>query len=331
MIKRIISSFLFGISLFLFAILIPQNANAKTVIADTAHALSIDESDLLTEQCDTIYDHYNTSIYITISKKLGSNDNYTKYMDTIGNDKNAPKNLIFLLIGTKKEHTIVAVRSYGSIQKKMTQKRCDRIASSIEHQITKGHYAAALTDFTNTVHEYLGKSPALDRIYFKVFPQVVVSILLAVLLLYRMLHFHAPKTPGPLALHLSKTNSQVYGTLDHFAGAEQIRVTPKTLKQHLQTALQAVRLFFAPLYEKVMDYLDPYLATYRKKRRDKKKEKEAMRKKKKNSANSDSDQKNPSQSSSPYNTSNAGKQTQKANVVSKDLINEVARQNAKRK
>ena len=68
MTKKMISSFLFGISFFLFAILIPHNAAAKTVIADTAHALSTDESDQIIEQCDTIYDHYNTSVYITITK-----------------------------------------------------------------------------------------------------------------------------------------------------------------------------------------------------------------------------------------------------------------------
>ena len=125
MTKKMISSFLFGISFFLFVILIPHNAAAKTVIADTAHALSTDESDQIIEQCDTIYDHYNTSVYITITKKLGDQDDYIKYMDKIGNDKNAPKNLIFLLVGTKKDHAVVALRSYGSIQKKMTQKRSD--------------------------------------------------------------------------------------------------------------------------------------------------------------------------------------------------------------
>ena len=81
MTKKMISSFLFGISFFLFAILIPHNAAAKTVIADTAHALSTDESDQIIEQCDTIYDHYNTSVYITITKKLGDQDDYIKYMD----------------------------------------------------------------------------------------------------------------------------------------------------------------------------------------------------------------------------------------------------------
>ena len=84
MTKKMISSFLFGISFFLFAILIPHNAAAKTVIADTAHALSTDESDQIIEQCDTIYDHYNTSVYITITKKLGDQDDYIKYMDKIG-------------------------------------------------------------------------------------------------------------------------------------------------------------------------------------------------------------------------------------------------------
>ena len=157
MTKKMKSSFLFGISFFLLAKLIPHNPAAKTVIADTAHALSTDESDQIIEQCDTIYDHYNTSVYITITKKLGDRDDYIKYMDNIGNDKNAPKNLIFLLVGTKKDHAVVALRSYGSIQKKMTQKRCDRIASSIDRQIKKGRYVAALNDFTDTVHEYLGK------------------------------------------------------------------------------------------------------------------------------------------------------------------------------
>ena len=329
MIKKIVSSLLFSISFFLFVILIPQNASAKTVIADTAHALSMDESDQITEQCDTIYDHYNTSVYITITKKIGNNDDYINYMDKIGNDKNAPKNLIFLLVSAKKDHSVVAIRSYGSIQKKMTQKRCDRIASSIERKTAKGNYADALTDFTDTVHEYLGKSPALDRIYFKVLPQILVSILLAILILYRMLHFHAPKAESPLAIHLSRTNSQVYGSLDHFAGTEQIRVTPKTIKQRFQKILQTIGSFFAPLYDKAMEYLEPYLATYQKKRRDKKKAKEEARKKKKKDSANTSSKKDPAQNSSPNHASTPGRQTAKANTVSKDLINEVARQNAK--
>ena len=331
MTKKMISSFLFGISFFLFAILIPHNAAAKTVIADTAHALSTDESDQIIEQCDTIYDHYNTSVYITITKKLGDQDDYIKYMDKIGNDKNAPKNLIFLLVGTKKDHAVVALRSYGSIQKKMTQKRCDRIASSIDRQIKKGRYVAALNDFTDTVHEYLGKSPALDRIYFKVFPQIFISILLAILILYRMLHFRVPKAESLLTIHLSKSNSRICGSLDHFAGTEQIRVTPQTLKQRFQKIIQAVGSFLAPLYDKIMVYLEPYLATYQKKRRDKKKEKEAARKqKKKNSAARNRTQNDdPAHCSSQNNVPNHGKQNAKANAVSKDLINAVARQNAK--
>ena len=331
MTKKMISSFLFGISFFLFAILIPHNAAAKTVIADTAHALSTDESDQIIEQCDTIYDHYNTSVYITITKKLGDQDDYIKYMDKIGNDKNAPKNLIFLLVGTKKDHAVVALRSYGSIRKKMTQKRCDRIASSIDRQIKKGRYVAALNDFTDTVHEYLGKSPALDRIYFKVFPQIFISILLAILILYRMLHFRVPKAESLLTIHLSKSNSRIYGSLDHFAGTEQIRVTPQTLKQRFQKIIQAVGSFLAPLYDKIMVYLEPYLATYQKKRRDKKKEKEAARKqKKKNSAARNRTQNDdPAHCSSQNNVPNHGKQNAKANTVSKDLINAVARQSAK--
>lgn len=108
------------------------------------------------------------------------------------------------------------------------------------------------------------KSPALDRIYFKVFPQIFISILLAILILYRMLHFRVPKAESLLTIHLSKSNSRICGSLDHFAGTEQIRVTPQTLKQRFQKIIQAVGSFLAPLYDKIMVYLEPYLATYRK-------------------------------------------------------------------
>ena len=43
-------------------------------------------------------------------------------------------------------------------------------------------------------------------------------------------------------------------------------------KQRFQKIIQAVGSFLAPLYDKIMVYLEPYLATYQKKRRDKKKE-----------------------------------------------------------
>lgn len=348
MIRKIFHRFYVISIIILITLFTVQSASAKTVIADPANTLSIDELEQITSDCDTITEHFDTSIYITITKEMGSKDDYQKYMNTIGNDKDTPKNLVFLFISTKKNASIIYITSYGVIKDKMTQKRCDRIASNIEHDIEDGKYYDALHAFTNTIHDYLGKSPTLDIFLFKVFPHIILSIALAVLLLYLMLHFKAPETNGPLKTYLNAKESKIYGRLDHFTELEEVRTQKKTLKEYITSLRNRIATFFMPLWDKVYEHIEPYIATYQKKRRDKKREKEKTKGKghKKNNKKgkiNDDDHGNDISDEFEYGdatlktdaslTQNAPKRNTsgKANVVSKDLINEVARMNAKDK
>lgn len=343
--KKLYGFYLLSI-LILASVFSAQTASAKTVIADPANTLSIDELEQITSYCDTINDHFDASIYITITKEMGAKDNYQKYMDKIGKDNNSPKKLVFLFVGLKESTPIVHITSYGTIQDKMTQKRCDRIASHIEGDIEDGDYYEALDSFTDTVHEYLGKSPTLDRIFFRVLPHILLSIVLGILLLYLMLHFRAPDTKSPLKTYLNTKQSKLYGRLDHFAGTKEVRVKKKTFKEAIKAICDKIAALFMPLWDKAYEHLDPYIATYQKKRRDKKREKEktknaGRRKTKKKGKNDDNDEDNTDEfeyvdgmlksRSRTVETPSDRNTSEKANVVSKDLINEVAKMNSKEK
>ena len=167
-----------------------------------------------------------------------------------------------------------------------------------------------------------------------------------------MLHFKMPETKGPLKVHLNPEQSRIYGHLDHFAEVEEVRTSKKSFKEHLNSLCRQIATFFQPLWDKAYEHLEPYIATYEKNRRDKKREKERHKGGKHRNTKKPSTKKNHTQGidedsvtleypdtdfengtfsgkEPDISTSSKRNPSRKANVVSKDLINQVARMNAK--
>ena len=196
-----------------------SHCSARTTISDGAQLLTTEETENLTTACDAITDRYDTSVYIITSKKLGKNDDYTSYIQKIGKNKSAPKNLVILFVGTKKDAAVYNVTCYGKAKIYLTDSRCRKLESNLKQRIAGGDYFDALYDFCNDISNALGHSPRSDAFPLRSLPQLLFSMLAAATILYLMLRRNSSFKDAALHTCLNKERSHLLGHLDHFLDA----------------------------------------------------------------------------------------------------------------
>lgn len=216
--------------IFLFCCLFfASHCSAKTTISDGSQLLTTEETENLTTACNTITQQYDISIYIITTKKFGQNDDYASYIKKIGNSESAPKNLVILLVGTKKNDTIYQVTSYGKAKKYLTASRCRKLESNLKQRVAGGDYFDAFYDFCNDVSTALGHSPRSDAFPFRPIPQLLFSMLIAAGILFLMLRKNNSDKTVTANTYIDKKSSHLLGHLDHFL---DVTVSRKELSKH---------------------------------------------------------------------------------------------------
>jgi len=220
--------FLTVLGLFLFSILaVSHNANANTVIADSANMLTADEIQELENYCDTILKLYDTSVYIVTSKKIGAGDNYKGYMSQIRNDSNTPENMVLLFISTKDDAPFCQVLGHGKAKNYMTQNRCSTIIKRMQGNLADKDYFSALKTFCQEVQRYMNKAPKFDNFLFHPVPQLVFSLFISIIIIFFMVGKTAGKTTAGNHPRLNAQYSKLLGQIDHFSHTTVSRVKKK--------------------------------------------------------------------------------------------------------
>lgn len=200
--------FLFGAILtLLFA---KQNAGAETVISDTAQHLSTEDVYDVQNDCDTILERYNTSVYVILSKGNMTTDKYDTYIDKLTKNPDTPKDLILLYIAGKKGNVFVNISAFGTAQTQFTAKRQERIISKITNDVKNENYMSALNYFTDKTADYLDTKPVLDGFLYQSPVQLLLCIIFSSLLSYWLLFIRNKGNTPTLSTYLveNRSNSQ---------------------------------------------------------------------------------------------------------------------------
>lgn len=215
MMKNYFKIFSLLVVLFL-PLLFVHPASAKTVIADGAALFSSEEINTIEASCDSIEQRYATSVYIVTSDKIGENNNYESYMDSIGNDENAPKNLVLLFISMKENQRVYNIFGYGKAEKMLTNSRLNKILDAMYADIKGGAYYEAIDTFCDETMTYMGRNPMLDSFIFSSVVQLILCLLIACGIVIFLLRRGIGKNTTTVNTYLDNQNIKILGQIDHY-------------------------------------------------------------------------------------------------------------------
>lgn len=222
--------------LLMILALFSHTASAQTVISDTDNNLSTEETNTIQSACDTILDRYDTSVYLLLTKGQMNQKKYNAYVAKLKKDAKTPKNLILLYVAKEKKESFVQVSALGSIQEKLTQKRCEKMASQVKKRLKKGDSYSALSYFTDQCRSYLEVKPTLDGFFYQSVPQAVLCILFAAAFVYYMLYIKNKGVSPTLATYMIDNASHMTKVKETLRSTSQKR-KPKGFKGFKDTAL----------------------------------------------------------------------------------------------
>lgn len=215
--------FLLALVLF-FVFLGSQKADAATVITDGANMLTAKESEQIRSQCESILTQYDTSIYIVTSDKIGKQDDFEGYMEKIGNADDAPENMILLFVSTKKDGRVYQIFGYGKAEVFMTHDRCNKVMDRMQGDLKDGEYFSALETFCKETRSYMGRDPKFDSLIFQALPQLIVSLLLSILIIFLMVRSSTGRNTTTVQTYIDQNHSRLLGRIDHFTHMTVSRV-----------------------------------------------------------------------------------------------------------
>ena len=136
-----------------------------------------------------------------------------------GKKQKAEKNVIILLLNTKKKHIFCEDASFGKIHETITAKRCQTISSKITKQIENEKYYDGVNSFCQQIMEKSETNPTLDLFLFQSFPQLILCLFL-VSAGFCLFFYRKKQTKQNYTQYLDTTYSQPDGILDHFSHIE---------------------------------------------------------------------------------------------------------------
>lgn len=193
-----------------------SHASAKTSVSDSAQLLTIEEIENITDSCDTVLERHDTSVYIVTTDKFNSRKDCRVYAEKIGKKDNAPKNLVILLVSTKKNDIICQITCFGKAKTYLTEKRCRSIEKNVAKKLTRGEYFDAFNGFSDELSTALERNPKLDAIPFRSTVQLLFSLLLSAGILFGILHTSKSRKAPYAKTNLDTAHSHLLGRLDHF-------------------------------------------------------------------------------------------------------------------
>lgn len=212
------------IAVLFLPLLFVHPASAKTVIADGAALFSSEEINALEASCDSIEQRYATSVYIVTSDKIGKNDNYESYMESIGDDENAPKNLVLLFISMKENQRVYNIFGYGKAEEMLTNSRLDKILDAMYTDMKAGAYYNAIDTFCDETMIYMGRNPMLDSFIFSPVVQLILCLLIACGIVIFLLRRGIGKNTTTANTYLDNQNIKILGQIDHYTHMTMTRV-----------------------------------------------------------------------------------------------------------
>lgn len=219
--------FLIALVTFFSIILNPKQADASA-LSDGAHLLSTEEEAALEKKCDDIKKRYDISVRIILSEKI-TPKTAPDYFQKLAKNKNAPDNLLVLLISTAKNDIFCSIQSFHQAKKAFPESRCKTMQEKLSSSLERGDYYKAIYLFCSDTQNKAEKEPYLDISIFQSVPQFIFCMLLSFVLLYSFLYYHTRKEqrfPYVLFPYAS-------GTLSFFAKRYHSEHCQKRLRRHL--------------------------------------------------------------------------------------------------
>lgn len=205
-------------------------AASKTMISDSAGFLSSEEASQIETACDTIWQRYQTSVFIITTDKLGRSDHYEDYIRKQSEKVSKKDNLIILFLSTKENDDVCKIACYGNIKNSLTSQRIQKIERAVQKKADRGDRYEAIETFCHDMTKWLSLNPALDVPVFRSLFQLIFSLLLGCGVVYCLLR-PEKKEAATLYYYLDQNQSKSLGKLDHFSHREVNILREKKKKQ----------------------------------------------------------------------------------------------------